>query len=131
MTGPSQKKGREDPLDLTVVVCSYNAGHMIRDCLTAVRENNPRQVVLVDGGSTDDTRSIAEEYVDLTVDDGARGLANARNRGIDQAVGKYICFVGPDNVMPEGSLRAMMSYLRERGCAIDQPRNLAKSVTVE
>lgn len=105
-------------LDLTVVICSYNTENMIKDCLKSVKENNPARIVLVDGGSTDKTRIIARAYVDEIVDDQAKGLANARNIGVERANTKYICFVGPDNIMPKGSLEEMINYLELHNCAI-------------
>lgn len=107
----------ESSLDLSVVVCTCNSAHMISDCLTSVRANNVREVILVDGGSTDDTRKIAEPFVDKMLDDGRRGLANARNTGLDAAHGKYIVFVGPDNIIPSGSLKRMIEYFEEYGCS--------------
>jgi len=105
-------------LDLTVVVCTYNAEKMIKDCLESVKANNPKKIILVDGGSTDATRAIAKDYVDEMIDDQAKGLANARNMGIDRATTKYVCFVGPDNVMPKDSLEKMIDYLELHDCSI-------------
>ena len=105
-------------LDLTVVVCCYNSEKMIKDCLESVKNNHPKQIILVDGGSSDKTREIAGNFVDEIVNDQARGLANARNMGIDRAQTQYVCFVGPDNIMPEGSLAKMIDYLENHNCSI-------------
>ncbi|HHT9107014.1 MAG TPA: glycosyltransferase family 2 protein [Candidatus Wunengus sp. YC64] len=105
-------------LDLTIVVCSYNVENTIKDCLDSIKENNPARTILVDGGSTDKTTIIAQDYVDEIVDDQAKGLANARNIGIERSNTKYICFVGPDNIMPKGSLKEMINYLELHNCAI-------------
>ena len=105
-------------LDLTVVVCCYNSEKMIEECLMSVKKNLPQKIILVDGGSFDKTRSIARKYVHEIVDDQAKGLANARNLGIDKTSTKYVCFVGPDNIMPEGSLSKMIDYLEKHNCSI-------------
>jgi len=105
-------------LDLTVVVCSYNSEKMIEECLRSVKKNFPKKIILVDGGSSDKTRSIAQKYVNEIVDDQAKGLANARNMGIDRASTQYVCFVGPDNIMPVGSLAKMIDYLEIHNCSI-------------
>lgn len=108
----------EMTLDLTVIVCAYNAERTIKDCLESVKANHPKEIILVDGGSSDSTRSIAESYVGDIIDDKARGLANARNMGMDRAKTKYLSFVGPDNVMPEGSFANMINYMEHHRCAI-------------
>jgi len=105
-------------LDITVVVCTYNSEAMISDCLESVRKNNPKEIILADANSTDKTREIAEPFADKILNDGGKGLGNARNMGLDAAKGKYIAFVGPDNIMPEGSLESMIEYLNEYRCSI-------------
>ena len=59
----------ESTLDLSVIVCTYNSAPMIKDCLASVKTNNVREVILIDGGSTDDTRKIAGSFVDKILDD--------------------------------------------------------------
>jgi len=104
-------------LDLSVVVCTYNSEAMISDCLDSIKKNNPKEIILVDANSTDKTREIAEPFVDNFLNDGGKGLGNARNMGLDAAKCKYITFVGPDNIMPEGSLERMIEYLNEYKCS--------------
>ena len=64
--------------------------------------DNRMEVVLVDDGSTDASRQIAEE---MTADRANcrlicqtnRGLSAARNAGIDVATGDYLTFVDSDD----------------------------------
>ena len=104
---------KNEKLDLSVVVCTHNSEEMIKDCLDSIRKNNPKEIISVDANSIDKTKEIAEPFVDKILNDGGKGLGNARNMGIDAAKCKYIAFVGPDNIMPEGSLRRMIEYLNE------------------
>ena len=105
-------------LDLTVVVCSYNVESIIKECLESIKKNNPKKIILIDGGSSDKTQTIAKDYVDEILNDKAQGLAIARNMGIDNASTKYIIFVGPDNIMPPGSFAKMINYLKQYNCSI-------------
>lgn len=109
-------------LDLTVVVCGYNVEKTIKACLRSIKKNSPQKIIYIDGNSSDHSKQIAAGYADLILDDGAKGLANARNMGIDKAETEYIAFAGPDNVMPEGSLKAMIKYLEDYDCAIVSAR---------
>ena len=109
---------KNEVLDLSVVVCTYNSEAMISDCLDSIRKNNPKEIILVDANSADKKKEIAEPFVDKILNDGGNGLGNARNMGLDAAKCKYITFVGPDNIMPEGSLKRMIEYLKEYKCSI-------------
>ncbi len=105
-------------LDISVVVCTYNSEEMVFDCLESVRKNNPKEIILVDANSTDRTKEIAKPFVDMVLEDGGKGLGNARNMGLDSAKCKYVAFVGPDNIMPEGSMKKMIEYLQQYNCSI-------------
>ncbi|MFC1991142.1 glycosyltransferase family 2 protein [Chloroflexota bacterium] len=104
-------------LDVSVIVCARNAEFNIEACLESIRENNPREIILVDGHSSDRTVEIAEKYTTSILYDPGRGLAVARNIGIDHANAKYQCFVGPDNIMPPDSISKCISYLEENDYA--------------
>jgi glycosyltransferase involved in cell wall biosynthesis len=118
LPGSANTDGGAATLDLTVVVCNFNMGMQLKDCLDAVQENQPASIVFVDAGSTDNSVEIAANYTDRILFDEGRGLANARNMGIDAAETRYVAFVGPDNIMLPGSLAAMIQTLEESGSAI-------------
>lgn len=111
-------------LDASVVVCTKNAEFNLEECLKSIRENEPREIILVDGHSTDSTIEIAGKYTDVIVYDPGKGIAAARNIGIDHASSRYICFVGPDNIMPPGSILKCISCLEENKYAGVSPLTL-------
>jgi glycosyltransferase involved in cell wall biosynthesis len=45
---------------VSVQICTLNEERNIGDCLAAVIANDPEEIVVIDGGSTDATVSIAE-----------------------------------------------------------------------
>jgi len=51
---------------VTVTMISYNDGSILEECLTSIRNQNYDQklvnILMVDGGSTDDTLKIAQKY---------------------------------------------------------------------
>jgi GT2 family glycosyltransferase len=84
---------------VSVVICAYNAGATIEDCLDALsRVDYPHlEVIVVDDGSTDDTaaRTGAHPSVRLIqIPNG--GLSAARNVGLQAARGDIVAYVDAD-----------------------------------
>ena len=91
------------PVDLawpriSVVVCSYNGGRTIRDCLEGLsRLRYPDyEVIVVDDGSTDATAAIAREHDFRVISTDNRGLSSARNTGLEAATGEIVAYTDDD-----------------------------------
>jgi GT2 family glycosyltransferase len=82
------------------VVASYNGARTLKACLESLtRQNYPDyEIILVDDGSTDDTRQIASAFPDIRCIGHERnfGLSVARNTGIAAATGEIIAFTDSD-----------------------------------
>jgi O-antigen biosynthesis protein len=87
---------------ISVVVCSYNGSATIRDTLQAcLRIDYPDyEIIVINDGSKDSTREIADEFPVKVVHTRNRGLSNARNRGIVEATGEIVAFTD-DDAMPD------------------------------
>ena len=83
---------------ISVVVCSYNGGHTIGQTLAALDRLNYEnyEVIVVDDGSTDNTASIAKDYGVKLIQTDNKGLANARNLGMQAAIGELIAYIDDD-----------------------------------
>ncbi|MDY0042027.1 MAG: glycosyltransferase, partial [Desulforhabdus sp.] len=83
---------------ISVVVCTYNGGRTIRDCLDGLRklEYPNFEVVVVNDGSTDGTGRIAEEYGFKVITTENRGLSSARNTGMREAKGEIVAYIDDD-----------------------------------
>ena len=90
------------------------------DCIGAAIESVQRQsyanweLLVIDDGSTDDTaaRVDAIAAADVRVRclrEPARGVAAARNRGLEAAAGPIIAYLDSDNVMAQDYLRAIVA----------------------
>jgi glycosyltransferase involved in cell wall biosynthesis len=82
---------------VSVIVCTLNSGKHLREVLTYIKNTNPFEIIVVDGGSKDDTLFIAQNHGCAIVYDEGKGLGNARNIGLKSASGDYVLYVGPDN----------------------------------
>ncbi len=83
---------------ISVVVCTYNGARTIRDCLEALeRITYPDyEVIVVDDGSTDATAGIARRYNCRLIQTENRGLASARNTGLEAATGEIVAYTDDD-----------------------------------
>ena len=83
----------EQPL-VSVIIPTYNCSKYILNAIESVLSQTYKNIelIVVDDGSTDDTQKIIEPYLKnifyIFQENG--GLANARNRGIMEAKGKYM-----------------------------------------
>jgi GT2 family glycosyltransferase len=84
---------------VSVVVCVYNGERTIDDCLASLETlNYPNyEVIVVNDGSTDRTRQIAESHDTIClINQENKGLSEARNVGIRASKGELIAFTDAD-----------------------------------
>lgn len=93
---------------ISVVIPLYNKAHTIGRTLGTVMRQTFQdfEVVIVNDGSTDDgTNVIRKNFTDSRIriiDQENAGVSMARNRGVDEAKGKWIAFLdGDDEWHPE------------------------------
>jgi GT2 family glycosyltransferase len=84
---------------VTVVVCSYNGGATLEQCLRSLLAlDYPNyEVIVVDDGSTDDTRAILGRFPSVrAIHQANQGLGVARNVGLRAARGDIIAYTDSD-----------------------------------
>ncbi len=99
---------------ISAVVPARNAEDWIESCLSAIRANEPAEIILVDGGSTDRTVELARPWVDKVIDDGGTGVAAARMMGVASASQPWVALVDADVVLPPEALRDLDQERRDR-----------------
>jgi glycosyltransferase involved in cell wall biosynthesis len=104
---------------LSVVIPSYNQGDFIeRTIKSIVDQNYPNlDLILMDGGSTDDTMAIVERYREhfTHIESGPDGGQSAAIvKGFGLATGKYISWLNSDDTYAPGALDAMGELLAAR-----------------
>lgn len=89
---------RDDWSRISVIVCAYNAGETLRECLEGIaRLDYPEyDVIVVDDGSSDDTAAIAREFDCKLVQIPNGGLSAARNVGLERATGDIVAYIDSD-----------------------------------
>jgi len=97
--------------DVSVVVCTKNCEDTIEEVLKSVKKNKPLEIIMVDADSKDNTRSYAKKYVTQIHRDPGKGLAIARNIGLNKVKGDYIFFIGSDNIIGKNGILRLKNYL--------------------
>lgn len=103
----------EPPL-VSVVVPAYNEEKVIGQCIESIlaSEYQPRQIIVVDDGSTDGTLEVMRRYEnddDLTVISKPNGgKASALNAGLVEAEGEVILFVDADGIFARDTIARML-----------------------
>lgn len=113
---------------LSIIVPMYNVAPYIRECLRSlIFQEVPREsyeILLIDDASTDETLqatkiALAElgtqsdlPRVRLFEQPENHRVGAARNRGLDEAEGKYIWFVDSDDLIPKGFLPKLLPHLQ-------------------
>ena len=98
---------------VSVIVCTLNNEKHIKVVLESIIVNKPHEIIVVDANSEDGTAKIATEYCNLLLQDKRKGLAAARNLGLDHATGDYILYVGSDNVLKEDTIKTLLVDLKK------------------
>jgi glycosyltransferase involved in cell wall biosynthesis len=95
----------QDGIEVTVIVPCYEAAATLPACLDSLvhqKSGYSYEILVVENGSTDGTRSIAEEYsrrhpaLVRVVEEEKPGAYAARNRGLHEARGRFILFTDAD-----------------------------------
>ena len=104
-------------LDVSVVVPVRNAEEIVEECLDSLVRAEPREIIVVDGRSTDATLEIVRRYPVTVLSDDGRGLPAARILGAREAVSDRVALVDADVVLPDGALAALLDEFDEGGYA--------------
>lgn len=102
---------------VSVIIPAYNASEFICDAIESVilQAYKKCEIIIVDDGSTDVTQNVLKRYIDTKVIQYVyqpnSGPGAARNKGLANASGKYICFLDADDEMVEGSLLKRVQFL--------------------
>ncbi|MFG2077298.1 glycosyltransferase family 2 protein [Nonomuraea maritima] len=107
---------------LSVVVPFYNVEAYLTECLKSLAAQTVEdiEVILVDDGSVDGSRRLAEDFAArdsrfVLVGQRNLGPGQARNHGLRQARGAYLAFADGDDVVPPGAYEVLLASLAETG----------------
>ena len=96
-------------VDIDIVVCIHNALSDVKACLSSIVANTrpPYRLILVDDGSSDDTKRYLENFAaaqgaTLLRSDTAGGYTRAANRGLRASSAPWTVLLNSDTIVPFG-----------------------------
>src|SRR5918996_212462 len=103
---------------VSVVIPTYNYGRYLPEAVESVLHQTfpDLEVIVVDDGSTDDTRELIGRFGDKVcyIYQRNQGLPAARNTGIRAARGEYVGFLDSDDLWLPGKLALQVPRLDSR-----------------
>ena len=112
---------------ISIVVPVYNAGRFIEETMDCVRRQTYEnwELLLVNDKSSDNSAQIIESYIEekqearirLINQPENRGAARARNRGVQEAKGRYIAYLDADDLWEPKKLELEVGFLSEKQAA--------------
>lgn len=103
---------------ISVVIPSYNQGQFIERTLRSIFDQaySNLEVIVIDGGSSDDTVEILTKYDDKLaywVSEADRGQSHALNKGFAQATGDIFAWQNSDDTYVDGAFNRAVAALRK------------------
>ena len=106
---------------ISLIIPVYNAECALKRCIESVINQTVfenTEVIIVDDGSTDNSKTIIDNYACdypniLAVHIENAGVSNARNVGLKTATGEYIAFLDADDYMDKTWLETLLSGFDE------------------
>lgn len=110
---------------VSVIIPTYNRAHLLIEAMDSVfaQTYRPIELIVVDDGSTDNTKEMAEEWSKRRADDDRfelryfrqenKGAPAARNLGLIESRGEYVQFLDSDDVLHPEKLHRQTEVLRQ------------------
>lgn len=108
-------------IDISVIVPTLNEEKYLSRCLNSLVNQSYRghhEVLVVDGGSSDRTVAIAQEYADEVLVERGRLVGAARNRGAEIAKGDILAFIDADTMASVQWLEEIAQFFRSNPSAV-------------
>ncbi len=113
MVDPNQA----DPKFLSVVISTLNSADTLNYTLSSLLSNDfPRdhyEVIVVDGGSTDNTLDVCKSFQVEVLFCPKKGWGAALNLGVNKTRGDIVCITDSDVVVPDDWLRKIWEFFHE------------------
>jgi glycosyltransferase involved in cell wall biosynthesis len=110
---------------ISIIVSVYNTEKYVEKCIESLINQTYKniEIILIEDGSEDRSKDILKKYESnkkciVSYNDGNKGLAYSRNKGMGIATGNYIGFIDSDDYVSEDYYEKMMNSIIENNSDI-------------
>ena len=111
---------------ISIIVSVYNSDTTLARCLRSLERQTYQniEILLIDDASTDQSRDICRKWSEkdkrfrLFTAETNKGVAGARNIGLDHFSGKYLMFADADDIVADNYVERLYEVLIKSGCNI-------------
>ncbi len=112
---------------VSVIIPAYNTGSRIKLSLESIisQDYENIEIILVDDASSDDTLTYAHDILNesgrkykIITHENNRGVSSSRNTGLNNASGKYVCFVDSDDIIRVNFISSLHEAVTNGKCDI-------------
>lgn len=107
-------------MKVSIIIPVFNVAKYINDTLLSIETQNfnDYEVIIINDGSTDDTKDIIEKWEKKdkrikVINQNNNGLSYSRKVGLKNASGEYVYFCDGDDLLTEGSLSFMYNKAKQ------------------
>lgn len=123
---------------VSIIVPVYNVGRYLSKCVNSLIKQTYSniEIILVDDGSKDESVEICNEYKKndsriKVIHKQNNGVSAARNTGIENATGEYICFVDGDDYVMEDYVEYLVNLLEKNNGDISLTTEMFGNFNIE
>ena len=104
-------------VDVSVIIPTYNRAGLVVEAIESVLRQTalPREIIVVDDGSTDGTPEVLASFGDriVAVRQVNHGVGGARNRALAMATGRYLAFLDSDDTWLDFKLELQVASMEQ------------------
>lgn len=100
---------------ISVVVPNYNGAKLLAKNLPKILDNNIDEVIIVDDGSTDDSRDVLKKFKEIKFIENKKnlGFVKSVNKGVSLAKGEIVVLLNNDVAPAKNFLKPILSYFED------------------
>lgn len=107
-------------IQISIIIATYNATKTLKRCLDSIvpQLTDQTELILVDGGSKDNTNEIINSYgnlINVHISEPDKGVYDAWNKGIKAAHGDWIMFIGADDTLCPNAINTYNNFFATKG----------------
>lgn len=118
-----QKFHTSELYKISIIIPAYNVEKYLSECLDSILSQKVQdyEILIIDDGSTDHTKDIAESYRQKHEDSiwvyeqNNLGPSGARNRGLEEASGEYVLYIDSDDFIGQDTLERLIAKIEKHG----------------